>query len=67
MTTEPCPHCGAEKVKTDWCADFYGCGTLADLADRERSVQCYEQQIKQQAAEIARLREELKETRGEVK
>ena len=42
-------------------------GFLMSIAVSCGLVQCLKKQIEQQAVEIERLREELKETRGKVK
>ena len=64
---ETCPHCGAvpyaEKV-----GDLirFDCGTVFDTDEWvtfERSDDCYEQQIKKQAAEIERLRQSVLDER----
>ena len=60
--TDTCPHCGADADDDS----LFSCGTEEVLVGVfGRTSSCYEREISQQAAEIERLREELKETRGE--
>ena len=73
MTTqETCPHCGAEWEKYDFAIVQFQCGTQIDRHvsyswASTLSSQCYLNQLAQKKAEIERLREELKEARGEEK
>ena len=72
MTTETCPHCGAERERYDSGFVRYRCGSsmsryIADNWASTLSSNCYLNQLAQRNAEIERLREELKEARGEVK
>ena len=64
MKTETCPHCGAKTYveKSDGDLIRFDCGTVFDTDEGvtfERSDDCYEQQIKQQAAEIKELQSAL--------
>ena len=68
MSNETCPHCGAEPYaeKSDSDLIRFDCGTIFDTDEGvtfERSDDCYEQQIKQQAAEIDRLRQSVLDER----
>ena len=54
MTTETCPHCGADADDDS----LYLCGTEEVLVGVfGRTSGCYEREISQQAAEIERLRQ----------
>ena len=70
MTATACPHCGAEK-REDGLPNYYRCWTRVDGSRRDSD--CYEREIAQkdekldvlntiaaQAAEIERLKEEVK-------
>ena len=56
MTTETCPHCGAERHAK--YAGIYACGTAME-SQRYLHRYCLQRKITQQAAEIERLRKEL--------
>ena len=66
MTTETCPHCGAEKEKYDSGFVRYQCGSsmsrhIADDWASTLSSNCYLNHLAQKKAEIARLRNALKQ------
>ena len=68
MTTETCPHCGAEKEKYDSGFVRYKCGSsmsrhIADDWASTLSSNCYLNQLAQRNAEIDRLRQAVLDER----
>ena len=67
MTTETCPHCGADALEYDFNSVTFTCGTVfdTDLAlTFLRRDDCYERHIAQIQAEVRRLRQELRKARA---
>jgi hypothetical protein len=54
MTTDTCPHCGAEQ-DTRYPDLYYLCDSVKGMPDI-RTLKCLKRQVAQQAAEIERLR-----------
>ena len=52
MTTETCPHCGAEKEHG--YPRYFSCGTSTNCTEH-RDIECFRRQTAAQAAEIERL------------
>jgi len=53
MTTETCPHCGAEKEHG--YPRYFSCGTSTNCTEH-RDIECFRRQTAAQAAEIERLK-----------
>ena len=60
MTTETCPHCGAEKEHG--YPRYFSCGTSTNCTEH-RDIECFRRQTAAQAAEIERLKQAVLDER----